>query len=327
MKNERKPSGYWKDKELCRIEALNFKYRSDFQKKSGGAYSAAIKYGWYDDICGHMESKIDPDKSFDIGLIYIAFFNDGFCYVGQTNDFERRKHEHLTTDCVIHNHIVKISEEPKWWIIEDNLFLKNLNNREIYWEKCCSKSGFKLLNKIKCGSGGRRNGNWTKKLCHLEALKYTTRTDFKNNSGGACTAAIKYGWYDEITTHMEEILKPRGFWKNKENRLEELKKYTTRKDFYTYSSGAYAYMKINGLLNEISYLSTGIQKPRGYWTKERCHDEALKYNNLTDFKIKSHKAYHQSLRKCWLKEITSHLIRKKLVNNYWDQGKMSKRSI
>jgi len=39
--------------EICRLEALKYSNRAAFQKKSP-AYKAAYKYGWLDDICGHM---------------------------------------------------------------------------------------------------------------------------------------------------------------------------------------------------------------------------------------------------------------------------------
>ena len=48
---------YW-TKELCYEEALKFTSRSEFYYKNNKVYSAAQRYGWLDDICHHMKSKI-----------------------------------------------------------------------------------------------------------------------------------------------------------------------------------------------------------------------------------------------------------------------------
>jgi predicted GIY-YIG superfamily endonuclease len=43
------------NKEACRLEALKYPSRVDFQKKSGSAYVSAHTNGWLDDICQHMQ--------------------------------------------------------------------------------------------------------------------------------------------------------------------------------------------------------------------------------------------------------------------------------
>lgn len=48
-------------------------------------------------------------------------------------------------------------------------------------------------------------------------------------------------------------------------------------------------------------------KPRGYWTKERCHKEALNFNSKGEFQKHSASCYQISYRKGWLSEICSHM--------------------
>ena len=50
----KKPNGYW-TKERCHKEALKYSIRKEFVKGSSGAYNAAYKNGWLDEICSHME--------------------------------------------------------------------------------------------------------------------------------------------------------------------------------------------------------------------------------------------------------------------------------
>ena len=70
------------------------------------------------------------------------------------------------------------------------------------------------------------NGYWIKERCREEALKYKTKVEFRNNSGGAHTIARSNGWLDEICTHM---VRPKAYnfkW-TKEKCHEEALKYET----------------------------------------------------------------------------------------------------
>lgn len=51
-----KKSGYW-TKEHCASEAKKYSTRSHFQRMASGAWNAANKNGWLDEICSHMEVR------------------------------------------------------------------------------------------------------------------------------------------------------------------------------------------------------------------------------------------------------------------------------
>ena len=59
------------------------------------------------------------------------------------------------------------------------------------------------------------------------------------------------------------------------------------------------------------------KKPNGYWTKEKCQEEALKYNIKKDFFTKSKSAYSSAVKKGWLDDICSHMISKNKPMYYW----------
>lgn len=40
-------------------------------------------------------------------------------------------------------------------------------------------------------------------------------------------------------------------------------------------------------------------KPRGYWTKEKCQEEALKYESRKDFMKNSKTSYNKALKEKW----------------------------
>ena len=52
-------------KELANIESIKYNTRTEFQKKSNNAYSAALRNKWLDEICGHMVLLRNDNWSFD----------------------------------------------------------------------------------------------------------------------------------------------------------------------------------------------------------------------------------------------------------------------
>ncbi len=57
--------------------------------------------------------------------------------------------------------------------------------------------------------------------------------------------------------------------------------------------------------------------PRNYWTFEKCKEEALKYNTLSDWRKNSHSSYILSARRNWKESVSSHMKRPKNHNFKW----------
>ena len=53
---KQRKSGYW-TKEHCAEEAKKYSTRTQFQRMASGAWNAANKKGWLDEICSHMEIR------------------------------------------------------------------------------------------------------------------------------------------------------------------------------------------------------------------------------------------------------------------------------
>ena len=88
----------------------------------------------------------------------------------------------------------------------------------------------------------------------------------------------------------------------KERCQEEAIKYIFRGEFKNKSRGAYDKSQKNGWLDEICSHMTFKNKSSDYWTKERCYEESLKYNNKKDFRNKSRNAYEISQKMVgWMK--------------------------
>ena len=94
----------------------------------------------------------------------------------------------------------------------------------------------------------------------------------------------------------------------KEKCQEEALKYNCRIDFKKSNASAHEAARRNCWLEDIT---THMFKPYGMkikWTKEKCQEEALKYNYRSEFKNKCVSAYNASLKNKWLDEICSHMI-------------------
>ena len=80
---------------------------------------------------------------------------------------------------------------------------------------------------------------------------------------------------------------------------EEAKKYRTRTEFQKGNPGAYIYARKNGFLKSFDWF-VETMKPSGYWTRERCEEEARKYKTKGDFLKGCSAAHSASVRNGWL---------------------------
>jgi hypothetical protein len=98
----------------------------------------------------------------------------------------------------------------------------------------------------------------------------------------------------------EKTIQRRKIW-TKELVEAEAKKYTSKYDFYTGSKNAYGAAVKYGWLDVFDWLEE-IKKPNGYWTKNRCREEALKYTTKKDFLEGCPSAHAAAAKRGWLEE-------------------------
>ena len=96
------------------------------------------------------------------------------------------------------------------------------------------------------------------------------------------------------------------FW-DKEACFAAAKKCKTKNEFLKKFHGAWSSAKNHNWLHEIHELFPDLKKPRGYWTKENCQIEALKYDMKEKFRKGSSSAYTMSIKNNWFNEITKHM--------------------
>lgn len=158
--------------------------------------------------------------------------------------------------------------------------------------------------------GRKPRGYWDKEKCIEEALKYKTRTQFLRNNKPCYNSALKNGWIDECATHMVENQKPMGYW-NKERCIEHAKQFSTVTEWLKNNSTSCANARKNGWFEEATTHMVQLVKPRGYWTKERSLEIALKCNSYNDWVKISKSSYNSALRNGWLEECSKHMVKGK----------------
>lgn len=144
---------------------------------------------------------------------------------------------------------------------------------------------------------------WTKEKVHKEALKYDRRVDFQKKSPSAENAARRYGWLDDVCSHMKRI-KTNG--RTKEECHQVALKYETIKKFERGDGAVHLYASRRGWLHEI----TSHMKKYINWDnrKEEIHQVALKYQNRGEFCLKDEKYYEVARRRGWLDDVCSHMV-------------------
>lgn len=84
---------------------------------------------------------------------------------------------------------------------------------------------------------------------------------------------------------------------------EEAKNYKELKEFRKKSNVAYGVALKNNWLDNYVWLKRHC-KPNGYWTKERCFEEAKKYSMLNKFRYGSPGAFDSAWTNRWVKDYT-----------------------
>ena len=197
---DKHPPGYW-TKEKVFKESKKYKGRYEFQRKNRKAYRVALKNGWLDEMTWLKNFKdLDKDR---VDCIYVyKFEKQKTIYIGRTvNKSYRNSRHHKDKDDPVKK-FVESTSDVEWIdmeVIEDNLTLREGQEKEAYWIEYYKNEGWNLLNSAKPGSlGSIGSGKWYYESCKNEASKYKDRTSFYRGASGAYAASKKKGWLDEF---------------------------------------------------------------------------------------------------------------------------------
>jgi hypothetical protein len=107
------------------------------------------------------------------------------------------------------------------------------------------------------------------------------------------------------------------YW-TKERCMGEAKKYTRGAEWRKKDNNSYSAAYRNGWIDECIAHMESDRVSSDYWTKERCHEEALKHNTKSSFKdSRPSTPYNKARKNGWLDEICSHMEETRKPAGYW----------
>ena len=276
---------YW-TKEKCQEEALKYETRSMFSKMCVSGYCKAWENKWLDDICIHMRTLGNKYKR----CIYVYEFSDNVAYIGLTFNAHERSLQHMKRGPI--SKYLKINSDFTFKKLTEYIDVESAKIKEREYIEYYKKNNWIMLNSMIGGAIGGGQRKWTKEKCQEEALKHTCIKDYSSNSL-SYRSAIRNKWLDEICSHMSRTKNKSGYW-TKEKCEESILRCKTMSEFRESYKGAYSTCLKNNW-DVFSHLSKSDTKPFGYWTKERCQEEALKYTRRSDLQKYCISAYQISI--------------------------------
>lgn len=279
----------------------------------------------------------NKEETTTIHLIYGYFDEENkYCYIGLTKDINRRHLEHQrklngkVNECYdsVMTYFISINKPlPEPVILISNLTPREAQEKEAYYIEYYRSEGYSIINIAKAGSlgGSGIESYWTYENCEAEAKKYETRTQFHYGSPRAYVVCSQNGWLDTFLWFVENGQQqlPFGYW-SKEKCEETARKYTKLSDFVNNHERAYKVALEKGWLKDYTWLEKrefNKEKPRDYWTKEKCLEVSKEFITIEEFNNKYPGAYKAARKNGWLDEFT--WIERKRSNikpkNYWTE--------
>jgi len=270
----KKYSGYW-TKEKLQEEANKYKTRGEFTKNNKSAYSSAVYKKLLNELFknhtnnGYSDKNEWKENSYVIYVYELPEFNKA--YVGLTNNVNRRDKEHLFNDKELLSIFCKENKIslPNYKILEEKLSSNEAKTQECYWLDYYKNNDWILFNVSKPGSLGGGVLKWTKNKLQIEANKYHTIKEFRENNKPAYSAANKLKlivilFKNKINNGYSNKRKIPGYW-NKELLQEIANEYKTRVEFRKCNYPAYLSSNKQRLLDELfkNHINQGyIRKPK-----------------------------------------------------------------
>lgn len=320
---ERYPPAYW-TMEKCIESALQYTNRIEWKSNDSCAYHSALNNGHYHECVKHMKLLVRPigywtkEKCIESALKHktrkewINSDEASAHIVARNNDW--------LDECTTH---MELLQKPSgYWDVKENVLEDALNFNTIsdwhansggsygkarengWYNECITHMEFKQ----------KPSGYWTKEKCMESALKYKTLKKWLKNESPAVNGARRYGknFYKSCIIHMKRTI----IW-TPELCKEEALKYKSRSEWQRNNNSSHKAANRFGCFDECCKYMDYIQKPNGYWTKEKCLVEALKHKTKSDWNESCGGSYQAAKIYEWFKECTAHMPKHKKHRKIW----------
>lgn len=324
-------------KESVTNDAERFQTIGEWREKSPGAYGAASKSGWLKDVTAHMtlvvsqgeyriyrfllerDIKFETQKRFpeckDVTYLPFDFYLPNFNlliefqgiqhirgYRGDKEDARKiAKRDAIKKSFALDNDYQFL----EIWSVADieTEILKKLNEINGSLDKELIFKVRKLTpNEV---NGLKTIGVWTLEKCIEDASQYDTKSLWMKNSIGGYSAAHKNGWIDLCCEHMSVLWEKK--WSLEACKADALK-YNTKSEWHKGSPNAYTAAHRKKWLDDCSAHMKEGRKPNGYWSLERCKEDAKRYPSKQQWRTSSPSGYVTAKSKGWLDDCCGHML-------------------
>jgi len=209
--SKRKPRGYW-TLERCMEDAAQYSGRRKWKVANQTAYHAALKNGWLDRCCAHMNT---PAKK-PAGYWTLERLMEDAANYTQRSEWKKANSSAYST--ALRNgwldrccaHMIATSKPDGHWTLERLMEDAALYPTRSDWKfgsygayQAALRKGFMDQCCAHMTSRHKPHGYWTLETCIEDAAKYSTRSEWDCKSRFAYKKAMYNGWLDQCCAHME----------------------------------------------------------------------------------------------------------------------------
>lgn len=153
----------------------------------------------------------------------------------------------------------------------------------------------------------------------MQKSNYKSVAEWSNADSKAYQAACIRGLIpkicEEFGWELPKERKPDDYWSIDRCREVALK-YKSRSE-WAKACPSYSYASKNGWLDECTQHMIRKHRPNGYWTLERCKEDALQFDSTYDWAKHSLSGYATAKNNGWLDECRSHMVVTRRPDGYW----------
>lgn len=296
--------GYWTEERIL-DSAKKFDQISKWSAAYPSAYGAARKKGLVQLATSHMT----PIGNKKLRCVYIVkVVGSNLVYVGLTGDIKRRFRDHLKTKRFAELAEKYGTDKIKCDQVSPYIPAQDAQTLEGETVRDCISNGYKLLNKVKTGGLGGTDIRWTDDAILAEALKYSVLKEWRDNSPGSYSAAVKKRMVRKVSSHQKRLLEER--W-DKTAIMQNAIKFQHKIRWKEAFPGAVLAARRMGCYEKATAHMSPLSE-RDKWTKARIIEDAQKYKSKSQWHKKSSGAYEAALRNNLMETATKHMRNKKV---------------
>lgn len=249
----------WSSKEDVFEESRKYHSRSEFKKRSGGAYNHAIANGWLDE----MPWLQTPERKIKWTHEKVLAESQKYKYKGEFCNGSPRAYEVAKDNGWLEEMTwIKEKHKPSNYWARERVFeesRKYTNQKEFKenangaYQAAMRQGWIKEMTWLKPLPLGHIS-EWTRENIIEESKKYTSKSEFAEKSPTAYHHACEDKTIFEKMPWLVEKKKPNGWWKDKFKVMEEGKKYSSRTAFANGSYSAWKAARQNGWIDEMTWL-------------------------------------------------------------------------